>query len=216
MAETARYPFAPTGIKRISDLILSKTVSRSTDISGFNYDRAVENIKGPVVEIAGPTAQGYQIVGNKIPAIPFVTNASQGFDKLDALMDARHLPFRRGTIGMLLASCVTILPREELRSQFADMNLMLAKSEYAIYPEHPYPGSTFRFNQRIPIIEEASRVLEPNGLLVWRGGTEEDIRVAEYNGLSLVRVRSEDGVSATTGEDMTVYEAVFQNQSMSV
>lgn len=207
-----RYPFRPSTKENLVELIRSRTMFKASSLNGFNYCEAIKDIKGPVVEIAGPTPRGYRIIDNKLPSNPFITNSEQSekLGYIDALVDARCLPLKLGSVGMLLVSCIPITPPEENQKTFTDITRAFAMNEYKIYPNRPYPKSDYRLNQRITIIEEASRVLEPNGLLVWLGGLEEDIDVAEQNGLNLVRVRNEIPRTINSG-DLRVFECVFQN-----
>ena len=58
---------------------------------GSNISELLKSIEGPVVEIAGPTAIGYDIIKNRIPLKPIVTNIETHRTRrmtTDALLDA--------------------------------------------------------------------------------------------------------------------------------
>jgi hypothetical protein len=131
---------------------------------GFSIEDEIRDRQGPLIEIAGPTDYGFELVDlSKLDKKVFVSNISPGcplYDdvtgeflcytgQVDFQADAQNLPFRESGIGILFASC---LPKE-IRNR---------------------------------TIQEAKRVLEDGGLLVWQGGTDEDIESAKKIGLEPV------------------------------
>lgn len=149
---------------------------------GFDLDRALEEIPGPVVEVAGPTSRTPMIDFKKLKTPFFVSNINPGvkitdpytgefieyMGKVDFQADATRLPFESETIGALFAACLPI----EIRDEF---------------------------------LEEASRVLKPNGLVVFEGLFPKDLEEARKKGFEIV-------VSQTiyNPEGKSKIKAVFQ------
>ena len=93
---------------------------------GFNPTKAIELTNGPIVEIGGPTEKGYEFVPiyeriqQKYPERVLITNIAPGLpknnpdtgelvgyeypDKIDARIDATHLPFGQNSVGTILMS----------------------------------------------------------------------------------------------------------------
>lgn len=158
---------------------------------GFNAPQSIKEVKGPLVEIAGPTQGGYRLVDtNDLNKKLFVSNKKLGCplfnpntgeragyigSSVDFRADATKLPFKAGSVGAVFVSCL---------------------------------GPLFDDPQAIPVvalrksaIEEAGRVLEPNGFLVWQGGSRQDILNAEQQGFKIVEY---------TRSDTNSYNIIFQ------
>ncbi len=131
---------------------------------GFSIEEEIRHRHGPLVEIAGPTDNGFELVDlSKLDKKVFESNISPGcplYDdmtgeflcytgQIDFQSYAQNLPFKESGIGVLFASC---LPKD-IRNR---------------------------------TIQEANRVLEDGGLLIWQGGTDEDVESGKKIGLELV------------------------------
>jgi hypothetical protein len=122
------------------------------------------------------------------------------------LADATQLPFADNSLGIVLASGLWPATPGHY-SATGRRSLDIAREEYTIYPRLS-PDETRRHNIRIGAIEEAVRVLEPGGLLVWQGSTAEDFDIAARVGLALRRSAT---YWTSSGPDQFVnYDAVFQ------
>ena len=119
------------------------------------------------------------------------------------------MPFKDNSVGVVLASCLPFLTKKIMDAPYPDISLMLARREYDRYPGPAYEDSDFRLNRRIPTMEETARVLKVGGIAVWQGGMEGDKKVAEHNGLELVKYRSDKSTASFMGEPFDVYECVF-------
>lgn len=106
----------------------------------FDVSKAIEERKGPFVEIAGPTEDGFElvdvgildkklIVTNIEPGLPLWSLDGQKFivGHVDQQVDATNMPYKGGSIGIILCAALNL-------------------------------GEVF--------FKEAKRVLEPGGLLI--------------------------------------------------
>jgi hypothetical protein len=134
---------------------------------GFDVADAFKKLRGQIVEVGGPTLDGFKIVHQKILADSgkqyITTNINDGLYQMaggtsekvvkiknvDVVADSRQLPFADGSLGAVFASCLPLGIRAET---------ML----------------------------EARRVLEDDGLLVWQGTMKDDYEVAQRIGLELL------------------------------
>lgn len=88
---------------------------------GFDLNTEVNERTGLFVEIAGPTDNGYELTDlTKLPKKVHISNIYPGSPRfnpksgkvdtivgtVDFVADARKLPFKAGSIGILLASCL--------------------------------------------------------------------------------------------------------------
>lgn len=164
----------------------------------FDLNRTINSLQGqPTLEIAGPTHRGYPIIDNRLPSAPIVTNilpTSTDYETVDVLADFKRLPFRSGTFGMVLASCISIYNKPNDDPATARYNRHQAFDAYSSYVSFGGIVSerTLEKNPRLAAIEEAARILVQGGLLVWQGGNPEDVEIADLNGLRLSRFDKRD------------------------
>lgn len=144
---------------------------------GFDIKEKLSKIDGPFVEVAGPTEKGYSIVKlDDLDKKVFVSNITPGWTEfndqtgesielkgnVDFQADARELPFKDSTIGAVFCSCLG-----ELHS-----------SSKAVDIKHA-------LKLRIDALKEIFRALKSEGVLVWQGGKEEDVRFAQDIGFNV-------------------------------
>lgn len=158
----------------------------------FDLGKELRVRKGPFVEIAGPTEDGYDRIDlNSLDRKVFQSNVKNGspiygpepeenpkpigyFGKVDFMADATKLPLADGKVGALFGSC---LPREI----------------------------------RAKAIKEALRILEPGGFFVSQGFWAENIDLAQKLGFR-VREYTKDIYPPDPfgGEAVNVYSVILQ------
>lgn len=204
----------PADRRRFSKWLQNRRDYKSAvDANGFRLGDALRCITGPVIEVNGPSAGGYNIIGNRLPSTPIISNikhhSTQAVEAPHILADATRLPFADRSIGMVLVRGLYIArPQSDDDTRSGVFSLDLARQEYTMYPELP-EGQTGHHNLRIEAIEEAARVLQTGGLLVWASGGIEDLAIAEAKDFELCRSR-EYLVSYGAGATGTVVDAVFR------
>lgn len=184
----------------------------------FELSQAIELAGGPVVELAGPTADGYfPLKEQGLPESPIMTNvtpeaASGGGDwsptqlarqHIDAQVDVRNVPFRAESVGVFLMSALTMTDE----AHFLDEDYFQeALREYADYQ----PGQTNgRKNLRIRAMEEISQALRPDGLVILQYAVGQDLVVAQKLGLEVCETalrEDEDEAKWQTTLDGPVFE----------
>ena len=208
-----RYPADPMGMMSRMERrwFYNSTV---VNAKGFRLTRALRQISGPVVEVNGPTGRGYEIIEDRLPSAPVISNIkpwdSKAVEAPHMLADAARLPFATHSIGMVLVSGLYVARPAAKDVPLSEPSPMdRAREEYAMYPELP-SGQSERSNLRIESIEEAARVLQPNGLLVWASGTVEDVDIAKANDFELCRYRSHVASYGAGATGVSV-DAVFRH-----
>jgi hypothetical protein len=131
---------------------------------GFSVYRTINNLNGPLIELGGPTDEGYKqvdlskldkrlFVSNLLPGFPYYDTKTGEFlgyrGKIDFQADATAIPIKNEGCGALFVSCLPV----EIRKK---------------------------------ILSEAYRVLEKGGLLIWQGGIDKDIEIAEKLGFEVM------------------------------
>lgn len=134
---------------------------------GFSVTESIKQLSGPLIEIAGPTEEGYDLVdfsklgndkklfiSNLSPGCPLYDQMTGEFlgyaGKLDFQADATKMPIKNEGCGALFASCVPTQIREKT-------------------------------------LAEAHRVLQEGGLFVWQGALDNDIEIAKKSGFEVMK-----------------------------
>lgn len=189
----------------------------------FNPAKFLNKVKGPLVEIGGPTLGGYQmidftklnkklLVSNLFPGVPEFIGSWDGkstariifHGRVDFIADAFKLPMGDNTVGAVFASyfgglnCkATALQLRKKKSKSASRKKVISVPPVKSKPKKKIDCTKIRIAMRKKAIKEAWRVLEPGGLLIWQGGDEYDFRFAGQNGFEvLFHGASQDYASA--------------------
>ena len=133
----------------------------------FDLSDTLGSCTRPLIEVGGPTPKGYQLIGRPILRQLLVSNISteavetswwRKTPKLDFIADAHALPFAANSIGAVFTSA------------FGDSRFTVDESVEDI-------------GYRAPMIDEATRVLCPDGLLVIQHGNIRNVRRMTDNNL---------------------------------
>lgn len=174
-----RYPFTPAYAS-------GGALSRAPEVSAL-----VSEARGPIIEVGGPTAAGYNLLGNTalLPGSPIVSNLKLLPDAHIAF-DAKAMPFPDSSVGMFLARCISDADffahpsanTGEKQKQLA----ALAVEEY----EQLAADTSFVpvYNLRLSILKEMRRTIKPNGIVIFERLSEQDIMCSEKIGLTAVHV----------------------------
>jgi len=158
----------------------------------------IENPIGPIVEVAGPTPGGYDVLNYlklDFPAHTIITNISNTIIidpsgdkptkyKVDEVLDIRNYPVRKNYLGMILCSNLTLDPgqvivfdsEEEKLSYWGKIKPKVLK-EYDEYLSRP-GGARPKLNQHIALFRYSSKALKSGGLLVFQGIMHKDNEIA--------------------------------------
>jgi SAM-dependent methyltransferase len=145
----------------------------------------IESLKGPIVEVAGPTLQGYEFLDTyriALPSLPIVTNIEKEFEawnplkdtfaavSVDRVADIRNLPFEDSSLAMIMVSNLVL-------SSYTDAAHEAAMLEYE-QPLNP------KENLHLFLYKEAMRTLQPGGVLLQVSPLDEDIDAIEPYGFT--------------------------------
>ena len=159
-----------------------------------NIQHIIDQIKHPIIELAGPTPRGYKIVdvlGLKITPTT-ITNTTKDVtvytadDKehsysVDDVVDVRDLPYKDNSVGILLCS---YLPNVDHTQQLSwqDAETLVAK-EYDKALNSNNPGTLKYASLHVSLLIGASKVLVDDGILIMQGTHTEDTIFAQSLGL---------------------------------
>lgn len=194
---------------------------------GFDVEKKLNSVKGKIIEVAGPTPYGYDLVdfeklekpvytSNVFPGMPyFGKKADDGTEiinyagKVDFIADATKLPFKDGSIGAVLISCLGGSHFAELSAKMGnkkfnesayikegcptkeekDRGIILTKDEV----DEMKPTDSQDIDKlRQDALSEAFRVLESEGILIWQGGHSNDFYYAKKLGFEVVQMSAGD------------------------
>lgn len=162
--------------------------------------------KDPVVEIAGPSEDGYMYLKDAyLSSRPIITNiaSSQTFsgpgkveeltdydkEKIDIMLDGGRMPFADRSLGMILASCLPILDMynptlfHHFSREAASRVLHRAASKIAL-GEDASPEA--ELSPRVGLWLEAKRVLKDGGIFIYTGVHRHEVAMATALGFSVV------------------------------
>jgi len=163
----------------------------------FDIYTTLNSRKGPFIEIAGPTPDNYRMVdmqrldkkvysSNKYKGLPLFSGQTGEFigysHPVDFQADAQNLPMQDGSVGAIFCSCLSTLFLQEGKT-----------TEQATQ-------ETKELHEKA--IQESYRVLEKEGLLIWEGGTQNDIEYGRHIGFKIVSHASEGDTYGTERHDI--------------
>lgn len=118
-------------IKAYLSIVGAKLITEEK-ASDFDLEAELDRVRGPLVEIAGPTPGGYDLVNTQDLKRPLVTsNIKPGLPigdtdtgeffthwlKVDFQADSRRLPLKDGSVGALFGNCLSHNSIEETVSE---------------------------------------------------------------------------------------------------
>lgn len=191
----------------------------------FSLTEKLENIRKPIIEIGGPSDEGYYFLdGVKLLNKPIITNvseqpASQQYpdvqnlaDMVDELVDGRHTPYEDESIGMVMAAHIDIADEALLDDTTKDKRELYNKfREAAISENQAVASGKLSLSQilhslRLKIARETWRILEPGGLFLTDCHSEvHDLEAIRRLGFEPVAM-----LAMTDDPEDTRYDVVFQ------
>lgn len=157
-------------------------------LEGFNVYKKIEALRGPLIEIAGPTEKGYRSLVD-IPRLKkrlYISNVSPSVAKytdrqpvellgpVDFRTDATNVSLKDKSVGALFCSALGPIGFVGQRDAAADA---AAINERNLLREG--------------FIKEAEKVLEANGLLILRDFLKRDVEFALQNGFQLDQLKAD-------------------------
>lgn len=223
---TFRYPYESTRDARMaqqhSELAKKRTSPYDLEAcvlpDGSSYFQAphtnitevISSMSDVVVEVGGPTETGYISLNSiDLKGRPIITNVGTVFglpgdpltaeEKLmmGAMADARRLPLRSGSVGLLLGAHI---PKTALTESGLGYHGRLGEDSKEIV-RHAYESaikkvvysngranlaSEMHASPRIGLLVEAKRILRSKGVFVMRGVEHRDIALADVLGFDII------------------------------
>jgi hypothetical protein len=163
-------------------------------------------LKGPIVEIGGPTSGGFYFLDNiELQSKPIITNisarpalyaenASQLAEQVDELMDATKMAYSDGSVAIFLMSAISISSdwwveledsvKDKAAKQFEE-EFDVARLEMGQVAAGILNAGDVKHAQRVKIYLEVYRCLNAGGLFFSDGGIDE-IAILQKQGFELV------------------------------
>lgn len=203
-----KYPF-PSALKQEYEKE-GINLQHISDETEFELDKYIEMLKGPIVEIGGPSDDGYYFIdGLDLPTRPIISNIQEDGHSIDTSspdaikqrqlvdleIDGTNMPFDNESVGVIMMSHMSHTDdsylnlsqheQEELLPITAD-NTDRAIQEMARIANNSLNPTEVQFSQRTQIYLESFRVLKQGGLLI-ADGESIDMEVLEHIGFELVK-----------------------------
>jgi len=198
-----KYPYKSYLRKQLqkSKAGLDYQVWRAGDLS-----RLITNIQKPVIEIGGPTQDGFffldDVSFNTEPTItnisqnplPFSANASKLAKQVAVLLDATAMPYDDSSVGVFLMASMSLSSdwwvelsaedKEKASTKF-EQEFANARFEMGQVAAGILDPTAVKNAQRVKIYLEVSRCLDKDGLFFTDGGIEE-IAILKGMGFELI------------------------------
>lgn len=178
----------------------------------------VATITNPVVEIGGPTQDGFYflhnvrfnskpIITNISPRpLPFSPHASELAAQVAETMDATHMPYGDDSIGIFLMSAMSISSdwwielseaEKEKSEHIFEAEFENARLEMGQVAAGALDGRKVQDALRVKIFQEVARCLQPGGLFFTDGSIEEIIVLQKmgFELLACLQTAHEYGIS---------------------
>ncbi len=198
-----RYPYASQLRKELKDSLQNDCprLWNLADISSL-----VASITNPVVEIGGPTQDGFYFLHNvQFNSKPVITNVSSrplpfspdAYElaaQVGNIVDATHMPYSDQSIGIFLMSAMSISSdwwvelsdtEKEESEHFFEAEFENARFETGLVAAGILDASAVQDALRIKIFKEVTRCLD-NGGLFFTDGSIEEIIILQKMGFELL------------------------------
>ncbi|HKU19122.1 MAG TPA: hypothetical protein VJP80_07725 [Candidatus Saccharimonadales bacterium] len=215
------YPFAFSDQKSL-DWAGNRGASiefRQRQLPSFDMQEAMDGLETPILEIGGPTSDGYFFLDNvTLPEPPYITNIvlprnPEYASYIDEVIDGRRLPFADGSVGAVIMSGLHkfIDPNElgvTLPNNPVERDILLARThdEMLRFAAGKIGIDEVKASNRLPIYVETNRVLMDYGYLLVEGCDVEDVQVLRSLNFAMVAARE-----AITSGEVDGRQFVFPN-----
>jgi hypothetical protein len=204
---------------------------------GFDFTDAARNTTGPVIEIAGPSPDGYVTLRDGVlPSKPYVIDNidhQRGLNyppddgvglAVDHIADVRDLPIPDNSVGVMMASRIDaidvgpfnkrmkqggITRSQDTAGRVAEIQRLRALTQAALDRNNPAELPYWE-SPRLATIAQAARILEPGGVFIMNAVDAQDAGVARLLGLEIVMHTPVQPERAPRIGSTMMQEAVFQ------
>lgn len=162
---------------------------------------ALRATNGPLLEVGGPSSKGYLAVdGLKLPNGVIISNID-GEKDASLVADVRNLPFKAKSLGGIMMQGLTRVPEEIAQAPLERPDLPVMFQPHIMRDDGnmlkllfadkggDYSGWTdpeiMNYSQRLAMLKEARRTVEPNGVLIATFLSGGEIRLAKQLGFEL-------------------------------
>lgn len=185
----------------------------------YDLEEALAVAGGPVIEVGGPTPQGFDALmerGITLPAELIIVN-EKDLEGMDRKADAGRLPFADESIGVCLVSNLNTLNQNDIDTlnrkycggakHYSDGSTEIDDDSFRRYKDELLGMISESYevalratdikelaesrNPRIRLMAELGRTLKPAGLVIGQGISREDIAVASLVGLTIAEYDEE-------------------------
>ncbi len=203
-----KYPYTfPLDNLDEYELVRGVSVAEAKDV--------IAQMEGPIVEIGGPTDDGFfyldgvvlkskPVITNKVPFQTLVEDielAAQLDQQIDEFFDGRDMPYVDGSLGIVMMSYVTRADDKEFYPEgreptqeeidLANKRFDIAEREIEDFLNGNISLNEVEESYRLKIYEEVMRVLKPGGLFITNSNKAE-LKAIEKIGFELISLSTDD------------------------
>jgi hypothetical protein len=184
---------SPKEVKEIEVKIREKDLEDFKE-EGFDIVEKLKQVDGPFVEVAGPTDGGYKLVNMQNLGKKVFTSNLWVNGKIDFQASATELPIKDGKVGALFVSCIGGIQKND-PEELKKLNKKMTSWRVTNKDEKRYEELAYESKRKLrdTTLQEALRVLEEGGVLIWQGGEKEDYDTASEMGLSVKELKKRTG-----------------------
>lgn len=196
-------------------------------VAGVDLGEALSAIKEPILEIGGPTEEGFYFLDKQaLPSRPIISNNSFEYltdakiNQIDLMIDGRDLPFADNSLGMVISAHITkhdtesrsrtpLIDPDEYR-KIADFNLAEANSAMKRVAEtQVVDDEALKASVRLAIAKEVFAKLVEGGFYM-TDGNEDEIKAYKAIGFDMIAYIEEGSLGPLFGSYTQDYYMVLQ------
>ena len=206
--DALKYPYAfPSDRLHEYELVGGLSLAEAKEV--------ISKVEGPIVEIGGPTDDGYfYLDGVSLKSKPIITNkvsfqtfpidqdiAAQLDQQIDVFFDGRDMPYMDDSLGIVMMSYITraddakLFPegREPTQEEIDLTNQCFDKADQEVqdFLEDNITSEDIKESYILKIYEEVMRVLRPGGLFITNSNKSE-LRALEKIGFKVISLSTDD------------------------
>ncbi len=151
-------------------------------------EAAIHDVRGPVIEVGGPTVTGMPLLGDRevLPSEPIITNFEQG-PGVQQVLDATAMDLPDASVGMVMINNFSIGDYFGNGASGGRAQRKLDEKAQAEWSRAADPSFRPEANLHLKVLQEVTRVTEDNGVLLFGGAHIETIDAARAMGWEVVQ-----------------------------
>lgn len=210
------YPFPSEVAEQAHEALIKGLMPDEWHAPGEDIDKILHQIKGPILELGGPSELGYYFLdGQALPSRPIISNVipdsqkyspnREQFNSLtDLIIDGRNMEnVPDNSLGAVLTSYLSEVDGDETEDQRDKVTTLMKEAASS----GEISAELMEISLRLKIAQEVFRKLEPGGLY-FTDTSPDELKAQELLGFTPIAVY--DRSSADESNSTQRYDVVFQ------